>query len=70
MLSQVHIFDTKAANEVLQEAYLANALVNPKGESGTFYKIDLLLENQNGEFKCFQSNCDLSLQENDEIFRL
>lgn len=44
MLRQLHIFDTKAADPVLQEAYLANLLVNPKGQPKTFYEIDLLLE--------------------------
>ena len=51
MLRQVHIFDTKAADPILQEAYLANALVNPIGKPQSFYKMDLLLEHQNGEFK-------------------
>ena len=31
MLRQLHIFDTKAADLVLQKTYLANSLVNPKG---------------------------------------
>lgn len=53
MLRQVHIFDTKAADPILQEAYLANALVNPRGERRTFYEMDLLLEHRNGEFKRF-----------------
>ena len=70
MLRQVHIFDTKAADPVLQEAYLANALVNPKGQPGTFYEMDLLLEHQNGEFKRFRSDRGSSLQESDEMFRL
>lgn len=53
MLRQIHIINTKAANPILQEAYLANALVNPRGMSHTFYEMDLLLEHQNGEFKRF-----------------
>lgn len=53
MLRQLHIFDTKASDPQLQEAYLANVLVNPRGLPHTFYEIDLLLEHQNGEFKRF-----------------
>lgn len=34
----------------------------------TFYKIDLLLEHQNGKFKRFQSDRGSSLQEFDELF--
>lgn len=56
MLRQLHIFDTKAANPQLQEAYLANALVNPRGLSHTFYEVDLLLEYQNREFKQFRAD--------------
>lgn len=44
ILRQVHIFDIKAAHVVLQEAYIANALVNHKGRPGTFYKMDLFLK--------------------------
>ena len=44
ILKQVHIFNIKAAHLVLQEAYIANALVNHKGRPGTFYEIDLFLE--------------------------
>lgn len=69
MLRQIHIFDTKVADPILQEAYLANALVNPKGKPQSFYKMDLLLEHQNGEFKRFRTNRGSSLQESDEIFR-
>ena len=53
MLRQVHIFDTKAADPILQEAYLTNAFVNPRGKPQSFYKMDLLLEHQNREFKQF-----------------
>ena len=70
MLRQVHIFDIKTADLVLQEAYLANALVNLKGQPGTFYEMDPLLEYQNGEFKRFQSDRSLFLQESNEMFRL
>lgn len=70
MLRQIHIFDTKAADPILQEAYLANALVNPRGLGHTFYEMDLLLEHQNGEFKRFRSDRGSSLQESDEMFRL
>ena len=61
MLRQVHIFDTKAADPILQKAYLANALVNPRGKSQTFYEMDLLLEHQNGEFKRFRADRGSSL---------
>lgn len=53
MLKQVYIFNTKAADPIFQETYLANALVNLRGERQTFYKMDLLLEHQNEKFKCF-----------------
>lgn len=53
MLNQLHIFDTKAANLIVQEAYLTNAFINPKRRIKIFFKIDLLLEYQNGKFKCF-----------------
>lgn len=70
MLRQIHIFDTKASDPILQEAYLANALVNPRGLPHTFYEMDLLLEHQNGEFKRFRADRGSSLQESDELFRL
>lgn len=70
MLRQVHIFDIKAANPIFQQAYLANALVNSKNKPQSFYKIDLLLEHQNKEFKQFCADRGLSLQENDKMFRL
>ena len=53
MLRQLHIIDTKAADPILQEAYLANALVNLRGLPHTFYEMDLLIEHQNGKFKRF-----------------
>lgn len=53
ILQQLHVFDTKASDPQLQEAYLANMLVNSRGLPHTFYEIDLLLEHQNGEFKRF-----------------
>lgn len=70
MLRQLHIIDIKAADPLLQEAYLANALVNLQGLPHTFYKMDLLLEHQNGEFKRFRSDRGSSLQETDQMFRL
>lgn len=70
MLKQLHIFNTKAADPVLQEAYLANSLVNPKGQSRTFYEMNLLLEHPNGEFKRFQTDRRSSLQETNDMFRL
>ena len=70
MMRQVHIFDTKAADPILQEAYLANSLVNLRGLPDSFYEMDLLLEHQNGEFKRFRTDRGSSLQESDEMFRL
>lgn len=70
MLRPVYIFNTKAADPILQQTYLANALVNPRGKPRSFYKMDLLLEHQNREFKRFSANHGLSLQESDEMFRL
>lgn len=55
---------------LLQEAYLAIALVNSKNFPYTFYKIDLLLEHQDGKFKCFCNNTESLLQESDELFCL
>lgn len=66
----MHIFDTTAADLILQEAYLANALVNPRGMGHTFYEMDLLFEHQNGEFKQFHTDRGSSLQESNEIFCL
>ena len=70
MLRQLHIFDTKSADPVLQEAYLTDSLINFKSQLRTFYKMDLLLEHQNGEFKWFQMDCESSFQETDNTFRL
>lgn len=70
LLREIHIIDTKAADPILQEAYLANALVNPRRLPQMFYKMDLLLEHQNGEFKQFRADRGSSLQESDELFRL
>lgn len=70
MLRHIYIIDTKAANPIVQEAYLANALVNPQGFPQTFYKIDLLLEHQNREFKRFRVDREAFLQESNEIFCL
>lgn len=70
MLQQLHIIDTSASNPILQQAFLANALVNPRGEKDSFYKVDLLLEHQNGEFKRFRSDRGSSLQETDQMFKL
>lgn len=58
----------KAANLILQETYLANALVNPRGIPQIFYEIDSLLEHQNAEFKQSRADRGLFLQENNEIF--
>ena len=70
LLRQIHIIDTKAVDPILQAAYLANALVNPRGLPQTFYEMNLLLEHQNGEFKRFRADRGSSLQESDELFRL
>lgn len=70
MLQQLHIFDICAADLVLQETYLANSLVNPRGLFSNFYKMNLLLEYQNSEFKRFRANYGSSLQESDKLFQL
>lgn len=70
MLRQIHILDTTAADPVLQNAYLANALVNLQGLPQTFYEMDLLLEHQNGKFKRFRADRGSSLQETDDMFKL
>lgn len=44
ILRQIHIFDTKTVDPILQQAYLVNIFVNPKGKLQSFYEIDLLLE--------------------------
>lgn len=70
MLRQYHIFDTSSAHPDLQTAYLANALVNLCSLPHILYEIDLLLEQQNGEFKCFRTDRGSSLQESDYLFKL
>ena len=70
MLRQMYILDTAAADPILREAYIANALVNPRGLPFTFYEMDLLLEHQNGEFKRFRSDRGSFLQKTDEMFKL
>ena len=70
MLRQLHIMDTTASDPILQQAFLANALVNPQGRKDSFYEVDLLLEHQNGEFKRFRSDRGSSLQETDQMFKL
>lgn len=69
ILRQVHIFDIKAADSQLQEAYLANALVNLCGLPHIFYEIDLLLEHQYSKFKRFRTDRGSSLQETDLMFK-
>lgn len=61
MLRHVHIFDIKAADPILRNAYIANALANPRGLPRTFYEMDLLLEHQNGKFKRFRAGRGSSL---------
>lgn len=68
ILRQIYIFDTKAANPIFQEAYLANVLVNPKSKPQSFYTMDLLLEHQKREFKQFCTDCGSFLQESDNMF--
>lgn len=70
MIRQIHIFDAKASDPQLQEAYLTNALVNPCGLPHIFYEIDLLLKYHNIEFKRFRADRGSFLQETDEIFWL
>lgn len=70
LLWQLHIIDTTAAHPILQEAYLANALVILRGLPHTFYEMNLLLEHQNGEFKRFRSDRGSSLQETGQMFRM
>lgn len=70
ILRQVYIFDTKAADPSFQEAYLANAIVNPRGKSQSFYEMDLSLEHQNGEFKRFRTDYGSFFQESEKMFWL
>lgn len=51
ILKQIHIINIKATDSIFQGVYLANILVNSWGLLQTFYKMDLLLEYQNKEFK-------------------
>lgn len=69
MLRQLYIIDTVAADPILQQAYLANALVSPQGFASSYYEMDLLLEHQNGAFKRFRSDRGSSLQDTDQTFR-
>lgn len=69
LLRQVHIIDTAAAHPTLRAAYLASSLVNLRGESNSFYEMDLLLEHQNGAFKKFRADRGSSLQDSDLMFR-
>lgn len=50
--------------------YLANTLVNLQDLGYTFYKIDLLFEHWNREFKKFCIDRRSFLQKSDEIFCL
>lgn len=70
MLYQIHILDIIASNLILQNAYIANTLVNFWGLSHIFYEINLLLKYQNGEFKCFWTNWDSFLRKVDDILKL
>ena len=44
ILRQLHIFDISSADPILQEVYLANALINPQKLRHTFYEVDLQLK--------------------------
>ena len=44
MLYQMHIIDSNAIDPILQNIYIANALLNPQRLSYTFYIINLLLK--------------------------
>lgn len=68
MLCQMYIFNTTIANPILKEAYIANALVNLSGFPFIFFEMNLLLEYQKTEFKQFQFDKGLSLQETNNIF--
>lgn len=68
LLRQIHIIDIQAGDSILQEAYLANALVSPHELPYTFYKMNLLLKYQNGKFQRFRTDRGLSLQKNDKMF--
>ena len=57
----MHILDTDAVDLILLQVYIANILVIPRGLPFTFYKMDLLLEYQNGKFMLFRSDCGLIL---------
>lgn len=70
MIKQVHIFNTKAADPIFQEIYLANFLVNLRRLLNLFYKMDLLLKYQNNKFKQFCIDCSSLLQKSDKIFQL
>ena len=69
MLRQLHIIDTNLFNPILNQVFLANALVNPQGQKDLFYEVDLLLEHQNRKFKQFCLDRGSSLQETNEMFK-
>lgn len=54
MLRQVYMFNTKAADPILQEAYLTNALINLQSLGYTFYETNHLLEHQTENSKGFE----------------
>ena len=68
IMRQVYYFDIKVADHIFQKAYLANFLVNFQELSDLFYKIDLLLEHQNGKFKQFRIDRGSSFNESDKMF--
>lgn len=50
MMRRIHIFDTKAADLILQKTYPTNSSINLQRLSDSFYVVDLLLEYQNNKF--------------------
>ena len=66
----MHIFDTKVADPIFQEVYLANILLNLQGHPDLFYETNLLLKYQNGKFKPFHKDYSSLLQKINKIFQL
>lgn len=65
LLRQLNIIGTTSSNFILQHTFLTNALLNLKGQNDPFYKLNLLLNYQNGRFKYSGSDWVLSLQRTD-----
>lgn len=56
ILRKLHIFDIAYADLVLQDTYLTNTLINLLDLPDIFYKMNFLLEYQNGKFNRFCAN--------------